>query len=309
MKKMIARAAGLILLTLLFLTAALAEQAGAAGLPSPVFESTAEEAMKVSGTHGANLFYDDSADIRYSYIKGGEGPVIFQVKFVWEGSDCTIRVFKGAQMEDLSGMHYPWDKDIRVMAGVWQARAMLSEDEAGVVMWYDARNGLVYNIAMTGEVTLFKLMKLAMVNAEGEGEQGLTGLPNPVHEATEEEAMKASGTLGAKLPDGAEDPVYSYIDGHEGPVVFQVKFVWEGAECTVRVFKGAQLADLSGMYYPWEQEEEVMIGAHPGRVACNEDVLGVVMWHDAEKGLVYNASMSGNATKDRLMSLALANAE
>lgn len=308
MKKMITCTVILTLLATLFLTAALAGQGGAIGLPNPVFESTAEEAMKASGTFGANIFYDDSTDITYSYIKG-EGPVIFQVKFNWEGTESTIRVFKGAQMEDLSGMHDSWARDIRVMAGVYQARVMYNEGEAGVVMWYDMHKGFVYNIAMTGEVTLFKLMKLAMVNAEGEGEQGLIGLPNPVCEASAEEAVKASGTFGAKLPDGAEDPVYSYIDGKEGPVVFQVKFVWEGAECAIRVFKGTRLEDLSGMYYPWEHEEEVMVGVHPGRIMYNKDVFGVVMWYDAQNRLVYNISMSCNATMDQLMKLALVNAE
>lgn len=307
MKRMLACVTILALVAALFLPAALAQQDTPIGLPNPVTESTAQEAAEASGTPGANLFYDDSTDIRYSYIKGQEGPVVFQVQFSWEGADCAIRVFKGTQLEDLSGMNYPWAQDDMVMVGVYQGRAMYNEGETGVLMWYDVRNNLVYNITMIGDVTLFKLMKLAEINAEAE--QDLIGLPNPIFEATAEEAAQASDTLGANVPEGAEDVRYFYIKGQEGPIVFQVKCIWEGAECTIRVFKGTQVEDLSGMYYPWEQEKEVMIGDHPGRVMYNEDVQGVAMWYDAGNGLVYNVSMGGNATMENLMKLALINAK
>jgi hypothetical protein len=33
-------------------------------------------------------------------------------------------------------------------------------------MWYDAQNGLVYNISMGGNATLENLMKLSLVNIE-----------------------------------------------------------------------------------------------------------------------------------------------
>ena len=81
------------------------------------------------------------------------------------------------------------------------------------------------------------------------------------------------------------------------------------AECTIRVFKGTQVEDLSGMYYPWEQDQEVLVGAHPGRVMYNEDMQGVAMWYDAQNGLVYNISMGGNATLENLMKLSLVSIE
>lgn len=85
MKRMLACVTILALVAALFLPAALAQQAAPIGLPNPVIESTAQEAAEASGTPGAYLFYDDSTDIRYSYIKGQEGPVVFQVQFTWEG--------------------------------------------------------------------------------------------------------------------------------------------------------------------------------------------------------------------------------
>jgi hypothetical protein len=307
MKRMLAFVTILALVATLSLPTALAQQATAIGLPNPIFESTAEEAAEASGAFGANLFFDDSTDIRYSYIKGQEGPVVFQVMFTWEEAECTIRVFRSTQMKDLSGMHYPWSQDHKVLVSVYPGRVMYNEGEAGVLMWYDVRNKLVYNISMTGDVTLYKLMKLAWINAEAE--QDLIGLPNPIVESTAEEAAKVSGTPGANVPEGAEDVRYFYIKGQEEPVIFQVKFIWEGAECTIRVFKGTQVEDLSGMYYPWEQDQEVMIGVHPGHVMYNKDVQGVAMWYDARNELVYNVSMGGNATLENLMKLALVNAE
>jgi len=210
-------------------------------------------------------------------------------------------------VKDLSGMNYTWSRDQKVMVGAYPGRAAYNEGEAGVLIWYDARNELVYNISMTGDVTLFKMMKLARINAEAE--RDLIGLPNPVFESTAEEAAEASGTNGARLPEGAADASYFYIKGQEEPVVFQVQFAWEGAKCAIRVFKGTQVEDLSGMYYPWEQDQEVLVGAHPGRVMYNEDMQGVAMWYDAQNGLVYNISMGGNATLENLMKLSLVSIE
>ena len=42
-----------------------------------------------------------------------------------------------------------------------------------------------------------------------------------------------------------------------------MKFTLEDAECTIRIFKGEQAEDLSGMHYSWSNEEEVMIGLFP----------------------------------------------
>ena len=307
MKRMLACVTILILVVMLSLPTGLAQQATAIGLPNPIIESTAEEAAEASGTPGASLFYGDSTNIRYSYIDDPKGPPVFQVQFTWEGAECTIRVFKSMQMKDLPGMHYAWEQDAPVMVSVYPGRAMYNEGKAGVLMWYDVRNQLAYNISMTGDVTLFKLMKLALINAEAE--QDLIDLPNPIVESSAEEAARVSGTPGASAPEGAEDVRYFYIKGKEGPVIFQVKFIWEGAECTIRVFKGTQVEDLSGMYYPWEQDQEVLVGAHPGRVMYNEDVQGVAMWYDAQNGLVYNISMGGNATLENLMKLSLVNIE
>ena len=73
--------------------------------------------------------------------------------------------------------------------------------------------------------------------------------------------------------------------------------------------QGTKIEDLSGMYYSWEQDKEVMIGVYPGRVMYIEDVIGVAMWYDTHNKLIYNVSMVCNATLDNLMKLALVNAE
>lgn len=304
MKKMLAYLTILVIMTTLSLPIVLAQQTTAIGLPNPVFEATAEEAAKASDTFGANL-PEGATDISYSYIKGQEGPAVFQVNFTWEEAKCNIRVFKGTQIEDLSGMHYSWLKDEEVMIGDYKGRLMYNEGEIGVAIWYDEENELVYNISMTGHVTPEKLKELALINVE----QALIDLPNPIFDATAEEAAKVSGTPGAKLPEEAKDISYSYIKGQEGPVVFQVKFTLEDAECTIRIFKGEQAEDLSGMHYSWSNEEEVMIGLFPGRLLYNKGELGVAIWHDEHNELVYNASMVGNVTHEKLMKLALVNAE
>lgn len=304
MKRMLTCLMILALIATLFLPIALAGQGSNLDLPNPVIESTAEEAVEISGTPGAKL-PEGATDISYSYIKGQEGSVVFQVNFTLDGCKCTIRVFKGTQAEDLSGMNYTWAKDEETALGLHQGRLMYNEGEVGVAIWYDEHNELVYNVSMAGDVTPEKLIGLALINAE----QPLIGLPNPVFESTAEEAAEISGTPGAKLPEGATDISYSYIKGQEGPIVFQVKFTLEGADCIIRVFKGTQAEDLSGMHYSWSKDEEAMIGTFPGRLMYNEGEKGVVIWHDVANELVYNAVMTGSVTAEKLMDLALVNAE
>ena len=98
-------------------------------------------------------------------------------------------MFKGTQAEDLSGMHYPWLKDEEVMIGDCKGRIMYNEDEVGVAIWYDEENELAYNIddrtCNTG-----KIEGACLFNVE----QALIGLPNPIFDATAEEAVKVSGT-------------------------------------------------------------------------------------------------------------------
>ncbi len=165
MKQMFVYLTILVLMTTLPLPIALAQQGTAIGLPSPIFEATAEEAAKASGTFGAKL-PEGAMDISYSYIKGKDRPVIFQVIFTWEEAKCSIRVFKGTQIEDLSGMFYPWAYDEEITIGVYPSHVMYNEGEVGVVIWYDEHNELVYNASIEGDVTLEKLMDLAIVNTK-----------------------------------------------------------------------------------------------------------------------------------------------
>ena len=134
------------------------------------------------------------------------------------------------------------------------------------------------------------------------------GLPNPVHEATAEEAAEISGTFGITLPEGAADPQYSYIDMKEGTAIFQVKFIWEGQACTYRTRIAKEMEDISGVYGNWDYSKKLLIGNSLGQIMYEQDGLGAAIWLDALQDQVFSVVMEGEASVIKLLTLAYANA-
>ena len=72
------------------------------GLPNPVQKSTAEEI-----TERLNVKFaipDGAKNIRYSIIAGK----LAQMDFIWNEAECTARIQRNAESEDISGFYYNW---------------------------------------------------------------------------------------------------------------------------------------------------------------------------------------------------------
>lgn len=137
-----------------------------------------------------------------------------------------------------------------------------------------------------------------------------TGLPNPIHEATREEAEKAAGEdfFLPLLPEGVKDADYSYIDAPrddpEGRVIAQAMFDYEGTRCLLRGALTDELEDISGMYYDWTFAMKVRVGVYQGRVMYLQDGPGVAQWYDLRQNSTFSVSMDEGATLEKLMTLA-----
>ena len=144
---------------------------------------------------------------------------------------------------------------------------------------------------------------------------GMTGLPNPVHEATRREAEEAAGEFFflPPLPEGVEEADYSYIDAPpddpEGRVIAQAMFDWVGTRCLLRGALTDELEDISGMYYDWVFDRGMRIGVFHGRVMFVDGGPGLAQWYDILQNATYSVSIDEGATLEKLMTLANSMAE
>lgn len=119
-------------------------------------------------------------------------------------------------------------------------------------------------------------------------------LPNPWQEMTETELMEASG-LCFGVPEGAENIVYRFLPGES---LAEMQFTLGGDEFCARIQPAAlnegELMNISGMYFAWENEEEITIRHCRGTIgqaqADSEDWAELCLWYDAAPGLMYSLS-------------------
>ncbi len=121
------------------------------------------------------------------------------------------------------------------------------------------------------------------------------GLANPWQDMTREELLEASGlTFG--VPDGAENVIYRWLADEN---LAEMQFTLDGDEYCARIQPAAleegELLNISGMYLPWDNEEEVTIGHCPGTLGLSqtgsEDWTELCLWYDVVPGLMYSLSV------------------
>ena len=116
-------------------------------------------------------------------------------------------------------------------------------------------------------------------------------IANPWADVTADQLTEASG-LSFGVPEGAEDVAYRYL---EKDGLAEMQFTWEGDEFCARIQPAVEWTDISGMYFDWENEEEVAIGHCRGVIGQaqtgSEDWIERCMWFDAVPGLMYSLAV------------------
>ena len=129
------------------------------GLPNPVQESTTEEI-----TERLNVKFaipDDAKNIRYSIIAGN----LAQMDFIWNEAECTARIKRDAELEDISGFYYNWSNEtpctVGENAGIAKWQITEVGEVVGICLWQNKTSNLTYSVSMKKNADSEKLIALA----------------------------------------------------------------------------------------------------------------------------------------------------
>ena len=120
-------------------------------------------------------------------------------------------------------------------------------------------------------------------------------IANPWVDLTQEQLAEVSG-LSFNLPEGAENASWRWLESER---LAEMNFTIDEDEYCARVQPDAleegQLDNISGMYFDWENEEEVTVGHCPGTLGMaqtgSSDWVELCLWYDAAPGLMYALSV------------------
>lgn len=130
-----------------------------AGLPNPVQESTAEDIAKELNVKFA--VPDDAKNIRYSIIAGN----LAQMDFIWNEAECTARIKRDAESEDISGFYYNWSNEtpctVGENAGIAKWQITEVGEVVGICLWQNKASNLTYSVSMKKNADSEKLIALA----------------------------------------------------------------------------------------------------------------------------------------------------
>lgn len=129
------------------------------GLPNPVQESTAEDIAKELNVKFA--VPDGAKNIRYSIIAGN----LAQMDFIWNEAECTARIKRDAESEDISGFYYNWSNKVPCTVGenAGTAKWQITEvgEVVGICLWQNKASNLTYSVSMKKNADSEKLIALA----------------------------------------------------------------------------------------------------------------------------------------------------
>lgn len=165
---------------------------------------------------------------------------------------------------------------------------------------------------ITSLAVAFSLMVLTLcgcnvtINNKTE-ETATTGMANPWRDCTEEEAYKYAPN-GFSAPDGATDVHWSMMLPDNDPkkeyeMMVQMNFDLDGVSYCAReqASSGEEVTDISGMYYEWQDTEDVTLANWAGgnmkaqikSFANSDESAKLCMWFDIETGYSYSLSCAG----------------
>ena len=120
-------------------------------------------------------------------------------------------------------------------------------------------------------------------------------LANPWKDLSREELEQVSG-MSFGVPEGAENIAYRWL---ENDALAEMQFTMDGDEYCARA-QGAELAEgelmnISGMYFQWENEEDITVGGCRGTIGQaqtgSEDWVELCLWYDVGAKRMYSLSV------------------
>ena len=123
----------------------------------------------------------------------------------------------------------------------------------------------------------------------------IVSMVNPWLDVTEEQLMEVSG-LSFGIPEGAENVLFRWLESEN---LAEMQFTVDNDEYCARIEPAAlnegELMNISGMYFAWENEEEVTVGHCKGTIGQaqtgSEEYVELCLWYDMVPGLMYSLSV------------------
>lgn len=129
------------------------------GLPNPVQKSTAEDIAKELNVKFA--VPDGAKNIRYSIVSGN----LAQMDFILNEAECTARIKRDAESEDISGFYYNWPNEapctVGENAGIAKWQITEVGEVVGICLWQNKASNLTYSVSMKKNADSEKLIALA----------------------------------------------------------------------------------------------------------------------------------------------------
>lgn len=131
------------------------------GLPNPVQESTAEDIAKELNVKFA--VQDGAKNIRYSIVSGN----LAQMDFILNEAECTARIQRDAETEDISGFYYNWSNEtpctVGANAGIVKWQITEVGEVVGICLWQNKASNLTYSVSMKKMLTVKNLLHWQML--------------------------------------------------------------------------------------------------------------------------------------------------
>lgn len=122
-------------------------------------------------------------------------------------------------------------------------------------------------------------------------------IANPWVDSDKEGVITATN-VELDVPEDAENVEYSYLTTEN---LGQVTFSRGNENWIYRAMMSDTFEDISGMYYTWDNEEEVEVS---GRQAVlydynsDQEVVWMINWYDAVPGIMYSLSVTATDSED-----------
>lgn len=133
------------------------EDGGMASMINPMEEATEEAFVALTGA--APALPEDAEAVQY--FQYGLGTGVVEVQFTFGGVAYTFRAAPGEEAEDISGIYNTFEKEEAVTVAGIEGTLKINEGAQGFCQWFDAENGINYNLSAVEGATSEGLAQMA----------------------------------------------------------------------------------------------------------------------------------------------------
>ena len=108
--------------------------------------------------------------------------------------------------------------------------------------------------------------------------------------------LKALTALPLNLPEGAEQTAYRW---YRTPGIAEMEFTWKGGSycfrCMNQIPDENGLQDISGLFFDWQNKEDITLGGNPGTICIAQSETGnwveCCFWYDLSRQALHTLSV------------------